>query len=323
LSADRIVALIEKASQELLSAKDADKKRGHLGASQIGHRCARNVWYSFRWAYRGQFTGRMMRLFDRGNKEEARCVRWLRAAGYEVRDHAQRLLYHAPTESYVCRDWECVGDPYDQFDMTLEDVSDNEHHISLAKQHGCGPKQWAFTAVGGHFSGSNDGKIRGPLLPEGWGNLEFKTMGDKAFKDVTAKGVLSSKPVYWVQAQTYMQELKLLWTLFMAINKNDDSIYIEIIYAKQEVGLQYAELAAKIIETNTPPKRLTEDSSWFECKFCDFREVCHYQKPPQKSCRMCVYSQTIPDGTWYCRLHHGTIPFDFQATGCDQYQAIT
>lgn len=311
--------LVEKASKELLERKEAGKLRGHLGASQIGHRCARQAWYSFRWAYRGQHLGRMMRLFNRGHEEESRLMRWLRAAGYEIQDHSERLWYHDGLDSYVCRPWDWGGDPQDQFDMTLDDVSEDPVHIRRATERNQGPKQWQFVDdTTGHFSGSSDGKIRGPHLPEGWGGLEFKTGNDKSFKDITAKGVLSSKPVYWVQMQIYMKAFGLSWTLFVMVNKNDDEIYYEIVYAKPEIGEQYYDLATRIIKQPVPPPRLTEDPSWFECKFCDFREICHHGVDPQKNCRTCAYVE-IKHSVFHCTLHHGDIPIEFQNVGCDQW----
>lgn len=60
--------------------------RGHMGASVIGHRCERALWYSFRWATPSSFSGRMLRLFERGQLEESRFVAELRGIGAEVFD---------------------------------------------------------------------------------------------------------------------------------------------------------------------------------------------------------------------------------------------
>lgn len=58
-----------------------------LGASQIGQECERRLWYSFRWASKGEgFDGRMLRLFDRGHREEAVFIAELRGIGAQVHD---------------------------------------------------------------------------------------------------------------------------------------------------------------------------------------------------------------------------------------------
>lgn len=58
--------------------------RSHLGASQIGKTCDRSIWYSFRWAVKPKFNGRMLRLFNRGHLEEARFIALLISIGVEV-----------------------------------------------------------------------------------------------------------------------------------------------------------------------------------------------------------------------------------------------
>ena len=61
--------------------------RAYLGGSVIGRECERQLWYGFRHATGGeQFDGRMMRLFDRGQREEAVFVAELRAIGCTVHD---------------------------------------------------------------------------------------------------------------------------------------------------------------------------------------------------------------------------------------------
>jgi hypothetical protein len=74
---------IEQASKRLLE----EGPRNHLGASEIGEPCARRLVYSFRWMWREQFDGRMLRLFNRGHLEEARIIKWLEAIGCEAKSH--------------------------------------------------------------------------------------------------------------------------------------------------------------------------------------------------------------------------------------------
>ena len=64
---------------------DADTGfRPHLGASQIGKSCERALWYDFRWTTPSRFPGRILRLFETGQLEEARLVRNLRRTGATV-----------------------------------------------------------------------------------------------------------------------------------------------------------------------------------------------------------------------------------------------
>lgn len=63
----------------------SEQPRPHLGASTLGHVCDRWLWLSFRWAVQPSFPGRILRLFRRGQNEEATIISDLRAIGMDVR----------------------------------------------------------------------------------------------------------------------------------------------------------------------------------------------------------------------------------------------
>ena len=76
-----IANMIDKAHESRVSLT-----REHLGASMLGHPCDRWLWLSFRWAVQQQFPGRILRLFRRGQNEEATIIADLKAIGLNVRD---------------------------------------------------------------------------------------------------------------------------------------------------------------------------------------------------------------------------------------------
>jgi len=316
VNTDKFLKAINKAS---LSVFPPGGHRPHLGASMIGRRCPREVWYSFRWAYQVQHGGRLARLFNRGHEEEHRVVALLRAMDIDVWDYKERLLLNTEDpDEYVCVPWEQTD-----HGAWLEDVHDDPVHIRRATDSGMGPSQWGFND--GHFAGSADGVIQGV---ERWfpsccdfGLLEIKTSNEKSFKTMVSKGVLSSKMEHYAQMQIYMGELELKWALYIVVNKNDDDIYVEVVRFKEEVYRFYKDRAKSIIESRNAPPRLSEDPSWFECRFCDFRETCHYGKEPQKNCRSCAYASAGEAG-WRCNLYNGDIPSDFIPQGCDDWEAV-
>lgn len=313
MSDDPIIAAIEAATRKALS--EAGAPRYHLGASQLGDRCIRKVFYGFRKAANVRHTGRLLRLFNRGHEEEFRLVRWLRMAGFEVRDYTQRLCRGGG--KYVLFDWD------EKIPYAFEDVSTSPHHIQLAIQEGIALEQYGFSALAGHFSGSSDGRLRGPGLPDGWGLTEFKTHNDKSFQQLKQKGVLTSKPVHYVQMQIYMAALRLPWGLYAAVNKNDDEVYTEVVHAKPELADQYSDRALAIIQAKEAPQRLSNDPSWWECRFCDYREVCHYDKAPAKGCASCAMARPdIENGGWQCGRFHTAVPQDYLLVGCDAWEAI-
>jgi hypothetical protein len=57
--------------------------RTHLGSSIIGKTCAREIWYGWRWFKKPRFSGRMLRLFNRGHLEEARFIAMFLSVGFQ------------------------------------------------------------------------------------------------------------------------------------------------------------------------------------------------------------------------------------------------
>lgn len=71
----------------------AEKPRGHMGCSLLGHHCDRWLWLNFRWAVREEFEGRILRLFRRGQNEEDIIIRDLRAIGIDIRSSQRRVVF--------------------------------------------------------------------------------------------------------------------------------------------------------------------------------------------------------------------------------------
>jgi len=261
-----------------LERDQEDGMREHLGASVIGRQCDREIWYGFRWATLKRHAGRILRLFNRGHREEERFVGWLRAAGIEI-------------------------DPFDP--KTGE--------------------QWRISACNGHFGGSLDGIAWNiPTLPPDQRILvEFKTHGEKSFNKIVIEGVKRSKPEHYVQMQEYMHHKRLPLALYLAINKNTDEIHAEFVTYDAPTAELALGRAAHIIHSPFPPARISNDPSWFVCKFCDHKETCHLNKPMQVNCRTCIFSSPVQGGQWYCEKWKDVIPLQTQKKGCEMHSAIT
>lgn len=254
-----------------------DGHRKHLGASLIGHDCARYLWYVFRWAKHEKHSGRMQRLFNRGHREEARFVEWLRGIGFQV--------------------WE----------VTEEGA------------------QYRVKAVAGHFGGSLDGinqappkyRIGEPML------CEFKTQGTGAgFTKLKEQGVKLCKPRHFAQMSIYGRNYGFRFALYMAINKNDDDLHVEIVELDWRLADDLLRKAEDVITAQRAPSKLAENEAFFECKYCPFVGICHRGEQPERNCRSCQNAKPIENGEWYCEVHNSVIPSDFIPQGCEQYQAI-
>ncbi len=63
---------------------ESNEHRWYLGASSIGHKCSRYLWYCFRGCCEETFQGRMLRLFKTGDIEEERLANDLKNIGCTV-----------------------------------------------------------------------------------------------------------------------------------------------------------------------------------------------------------------------------------------------
>lgn len=83
---DRLTDLIDT-TYATEKAKVEDGMRHHLGASIIGDSCMRYLWYTFRWVDSEAWIGRMLRLVERGQREEDVFIFHLRRIGAKVYTH--------------------------------------------------------------------------------------------------------------------------------------------------------------------------------------------------------------------------------------------
>lgn len=82
--ADLLHAAYARRAEAAKPGSDDDWRRDHMGASMLGHECDRYLWLSFRWALAEQKDGRMLRLLERGKREEEWLLEDLRAIGIDL-----------------------------------------------------------------------------------------------------------------------------------------------------------------------------------------------------------------------------------------------
>lgn len=184
--------------------------------------------------------------------------------------------------------------------------------------------QFRISHANGHFGGSGDGVGIGipDLAPGTAALLEFKTHGEKSFKEVSTKGVRDAKFEHYVQMNTYMRKMGLAVGLYGAVNKNTDELHLEIVVLDIAVADQFLDRGEKLIGMADPPSKLNESPGFWKCRFCDHRPVCHglAGAKPEVNCRTCVHSRPADDGQWVCLKYDQTIPKELQLTGCKGYE---
>jgi len=175
----------------------------------------------------------------------------------------------------------------------------------------------------GHFGGSVDGVARGfPEAPKTWAVLEIKTMNDNAFKALRKDGVKAAKPQHYGQMQTYMGLLDLDRAMYIAVNKNTDDMHTEWVHFDKRDFTLLAEKANRIVVSNAPPIKLSEDPAFWQCKMCDMHKLCHQDAAPEVNCRTCAHSSTYGEAQWKCEKHGFFIGKEAQAAACGDYAVI-
>lgn len=175
----------------------------------------------------------------------------------------------------------------------------------------------------GHGGGAIDGVVKGvPDMPEVAMLTEFKTHGDKSFVKLKEDGLLKAKWEHYVQMQTCMGELNLSHGLYMAVNKNTDELHAEIVKYDATQHQRSQQRTILIIDSKTPPPRIGKDETFFKCKFCDHRPVCHLKAPATVTCRTCKHISVEPDSKWVCTLHQEFRTSEEQLHACPQYAII-
>ena len=178
-------------------------------------------------------------------------------------------------------------------------------------------RQFRVQAHGGHFGGSLDGVALNLLeAPKTWHVLEFKTHSAKSFADLAAKHVRQSKPQHFAQMQIYMSLTGLTRALYVAVNKDNDDLYIERVELDTVVSARLLEKAQRVIFAATPLPRISEDPSWYQCRFCDHADVCHGKQAAEINCRTCLHGTPI-DGGWHCARHNKSLTEVDQRTACE------
>jgi hypothetical protein len=170
----------------------------------------------------------------------------------------------------------------------------------------------------GHIKGHIDGAADNvPDAPKTTHLLEFKTMAEKYFKILQAKGLKESNPVYYAQCQCYMLLMDFSRTLFISVNKNTDARYYERIKLDKPEARDYIRRGETIIFDEHPAYRVES----YKCKWCNHKPICKEGAIPEKNCRTCQHADMEDKGEWSCQKY--PVLFDMMAVvDCKKYELL-
>lgn len=302
-----------------ISVKDNDDFpfRHHLGASVLGNGCDRYLWYSFRWTLMPKHSSRIHRLFRRGHREEARIIEMLRSTGLVVSTNLVELcenvqLPPTPNSIDIIRNYGL--DVYKPASVT----TDTQIKANLPP----------------HMGGSMDGILHVPANYVGMFGyfmpIEVKTHNQRSFTAMKKNGdsIRWNVPQHFVQGNTYAVRTGCTHFLYVAENKNDDSLYIKQEVAETSVTALNIVRAEQIIYKENETHIAKTQEKW-RCRMCDYDAVCNRKKKDildiAINCRTCVHARPIEDGTWACMVNHCQIEKETEielAATCPQYEVI-
>ena len=281
-------------NQEVDQASVRDFEEGprtHLGASVMAKPCKRQHWSGFRWLKTEQFSGRMHRLFKRGQREEPHFLERLRAIGFEIFEHdpatgKQFRIVGSKGHYGGSGDGMAYAPPH--FGITDALVLEFKTH-----------KEKHFATLAGKIKSKTPEIVR-----------------------VDPQGVKKAHPAHYGQMCQYGKAYGLRFGLYCAINKETDEYYFEFVELDWVYADQLYDSADRIIFSQVPPAKIAESIAYYDCKYCVYGTICHAGAKPEKNCRSCVNARPVQDAQWHCSHWDDLIPKDFIPKGCSNWRSI-
>lgn len=284
-ASDPTLDAVREASARIGNAEPA---RPYLGMSAIGHPCERWLWYSFRWAVREQFDCDTLWCFDDGHRsEDVMAARLRLVPGVQLR----------------------TIDP------------------STGRQFGA-------VDLGGHFRGHADGLVTGLVqAPKALHVWEAKAVNEKKAAELDKLKALHGEKqalakwdeVYHAQAILYMAYFEAPRHYLTASTPGARTMTSVRTDTNLDEARRLRAKAERIITASEPPPRMSDDPSWYRCRWCAAHAVCHERRSlPAINCRTCAHAtpELDGDGRWSCARRGTDLTADQQRAGCDQHRFI-
>ena len=173
-------------------------------------------------------------------------------------------------------------------------------------------------SLGGHFSGSVDGiGIGFPEAPKTHHVIELKTSSKKLYDKLVKEGIEKAKPEHYAQINLYCRWSGLDRAMYIVCCKDDDRLYSERIYYNKDLAESLVAKARRIIFSDVPLEKISDNPDSMFCKWCEHSEVCHHGRLPLVSCRTCAFVTPCEDGTWTCGRDDSILGEAKQKVGCE------
>ena len=150
---------------------------------------------------------------------------------------------------------------------------------------------------------------------------EMKTHNNKQFTPLKkSQSVEISHNKHYCQTQRYMYASGSEQGLYMAVNKDNDELYFELVERDEECIERILQQEVEIITSSIAPNCVTDNPDYFYCKyFCNYYEICFGNEKMNRNCRTCENCTLPGAGKWYCREHEMDLNVKTQRLGCDDH----
>lgn len=137
----------------------------------------------------------------------------------------------------------------------------------------------------GFFKGHGDGIVQKDGIKYA---AEYKTHNKKSFDTLAVGALSSSHPKHYAQGITYADKFGCDAVLYLAVCKDDDRLFCDVIPANHAQAETYQAKADFIATSDKPPERIASKPTDFRCKFCSAHAVCWGMEMPRVDCRNCT-----------------------------------
>jgi len=259
--------------------------RPYLGMSSVGNPCDRALWYSFRWISPPNFDAKSLKRFEDGHHGEDVMAARLRMVD----------------------------------GITL---------LTIDPESG---QQYEFIDHKGHFRGHFDGAIIGLIqAPNTWHVWEHKQVNEKKLTDlIVARAKVGEKNAlaewdesYYSQAILYMDYAELP-RHYLTVSSPGGRDTVSCRTSANPMAAKFLrERAERIIFADHAPQRISENPSFYRCRWCEHQRICHRTDPSAaapRTCRTCLHSTPVEGGMWHCARWDQILDRRQQEAGCDRH----
>ena len=113
------------------------------------------------------------------------------------------------------------------------------------------------------------------LLPDLNAVIDIKVIKASSWREFVRKGLFAWSQLYYAQLQAYMGMRGIPYAYLMALNKDTGELHDERIAFNGEYYIGLKSRAEMIAISESEPPRVSGNPSWWLCKICKYRGVCH------------------------------------------------